>query len=82
MSQNCKKVFIRKTSGNQLYKWSPLCNQVTKNSTNSMIGVKPYFCSAISGSLGQDWITTFVYNIAVENGQIQHLAYVECDYVE
>jgi hypothetical protein len=82
MNQNCKKVFIRKTSGNQLYKWSPPCNNVTKRGENSILTAKPYFCTATSGSLGQDWITTFVYDIAVFNGQAQHLAYVECDYVE
>lgn len=81
MKRHCNETFIRKTSGYQLYKWSPLCNQVNKTGADGGLNSKPYFCSAISGSLGEDWITTYVYDIVVTNGVVKHLAYVECDYV-
>lgn len=79
-----KKVFTLKTYGAQLYKWSPTPSDTNKrhNTNNSSNNQRPFYCDAIAGSQGQDWITTYVYDINVVNGQQQHLAYVECDYVE
>lgn len=75
---NIKRVFTEKTYGAQLYKWSPSTSdkKVVKTS-------KPFYCNASSGSQGQDWVSTYSYNIVVTaNGEQQKLAYVECDYVE
>ncbi len=75
-----KRVFVQKTYGPQLYKWSPETNIVrTKNQTTSV--KKPYYCNATTNSQGQDWISTYSYNIVVLGGQQQRIAYVECDYV-
>jgi len=75
-----KKVFTQKTYGSNLYKWSPLPNDNTKAKERG--GKRPFYCNAIPYSQGQDWITTYSYNIAVVDGEQEKLAYVECDYVE
>lgn len=75
-----KPVFTLKTYGPQLYKWSP---DTSKAPAQKIIDVKPYYCNAKSGSQGQDWVITYVYDLSVtNNGQQERLAYVECDYVE
>jgi len=82
---NCRRVFVGKGYLPQMYKWSPGCPSFTPSGANIGKGggnVKPYFCNATAGSQGQDWITTYVYNIAVVNYEQQRLAYVECDYVQ
>lgn len=40
------------------------------------------FCNAIPGTQGQDWTTTYSYDLTVPDGVAQKLAYVECDYCE
>ena len=75
-----KKVFTLKSGGFDLYKWSPLPNDITKK--KSVAGAKPYFCNATAGSQGQDWISTYSYNMLVINSQQERIAYVECDYVQ
>ena len=72
-----KKVFTQKTFGAELYKWSPIENDRPKATHK-----KPFYCDALAGSQGQDWVTTYSYNIAVVDGQQERLAYVACDYVE
>jgi hypothetical protein len=74
-----KKVFIQKSVGGQLYKWSPQPNDFSKKSKTNET---PYYCNAVAGSQGQDWITTYVYNLEVVNSQQAHFAYVECDYIQ
>ena len=74
-----KPVFTVKTYGAQLYKWSPESN----NKKAVIKTQKPFYCNATPNSQGQDWITTYSYNLAVApNGQQEHLAYVACDYVQ
>ncbi len=73
-----KPVFTNKTYGAQLYKWSPLPSDKPRANTNK----RPFYCTAIPGSQGQDWITTYSYDLIVVNSQQEHSAYVECDYVE
>jgi hypothetical protein len=79
-----KKVFVQKTYSAQLYKWSPDTTIVKKNkdNNNGKSNGKPYYCTATPNSQGEDWITTYCYNIVVLNGQQQRIAYVACDYVE
>ena len=75
----CGRFFTLKTYGSDLYIWQPDCPTYKKNNSNaSKSHAKPYYCSAISGSQGVDWISTYCYNFINE----QRLAYVECDYVE
>ena len=73
-----KKTFFLKTTTQPAYKWSPLPNDFSKK---TKVG-KPYYCSAAVGSQGEDWISTYCYNITVINGVQSRLAYVACDYVE
>lgn len=77
MAQN-KKIFLQKSVGGLLYKWSPNPNDLSKKPSIS----RPFYCDAVAGSQGQDWITTYVYNLEVVNSQQAQFAYVECDYIE
>jgi hypothetical protein len=80
---SCKKVFFLKTSTYDVYKWSPGCPDFSKNRRHEGTGnTKPVFCTAVAGSQGQDFITTYVYDTALIDNQQARLAYVECDYVE
>jgi hypothetical protein len=67
-----------KTYNSYLYSWSP-DKGVSKNAKQS--GVQ-YYCTATPFSLGQDWISTYCYNLVVVDGEQQRLAYVACDYVQ
>lgn len=73
-----KQIFVLKTFGAQLYKWSP---QPTSKSPK-ITAQKQDYCTATPGSQGEDWVTTYSYNVEVVNGKQKRLAYVECDYVE
>jgi hypothetical protein len=78
-----KKYFTRKNIGKnttQLYVWS-VDTSIDKQS--GVKGGKPKpFCNAKKGSQGYDNITEYVYQLIVVNGIVEHLAYVECDYVQ
>jgi hypothetical protein len=70
---------VLKTYGANKYKWSP--EKVDKNKTQN--NDNKFYCNAISGSQGQDWISTYSYIINItENGIKEKIAYVECDYVQ
>jgi len=74
--------FTIKSYDNYLYTWSPETPTYDKNRNKNTID-KKYYCDAIPGSQGQDWITTYSYNIAIsQNGEQQRIAYVACDYVQ
>lgn len=79
---NCKKVFVDKGYSPNLYLWSPGCPDFTKKRTVGKTNIPIIFCSATAGSQGQDWKTTYVYDLTLINNQQARLAYVECDYVE
>jgi hypothetical protein len=77
----CKQVFVRKNGtqkGGDLYKWSPPCDERRGKKLDVS---KKFYCSAIAGGQGEDWITTYSYEITVENGIQKRIAYVACDYV-
>ena len=76
-----KRTFTLKTYGAKLYVWSP-SDYASESKRKDSGGRRPYYCSATPGSQGQDWITTYVYNLTVVNGQQEKLGYVACDYVE
>lgn len=77
------KVFTLKTFGAQLYKWSPSSNEKNKpNNSNNGSNNRPFYCNALPGSQGQDWVTTYVYDLVVVDNQQEHEAYVSCDYAE
>lgn len=73
-----KKVFASKPLGGYVYTWSP----IPTNKAQLDKGKKPYYCNAIPGSQGQDWVTTYSYDLVIENSIQQRIAYVECDYVK
>lgn len=76
--QGCYTV---KSYDNNLYSWCP--EEPTYNKTVNKRSGKKFFCDAIPGSQGQDWICTYVYNaIVTPSGEHKRLAYVACDYVE
>ena len=75
-----KQTFTRKPFVSYLYKWSPENNVIKTPNSGNETGL-PVGCTAIPFSQGQDWVTAYVYDFIVVNGQEQHLAYVECDYV-
>ena len=85
ITSKCNKVFVNKGYGAQLHKWSPSCSDLITDTNKANInsnGKKPFYCSASAGSQGQDWTTSYVYNLNVVNGQQERFAYVECDYVQ
>ena len=72
-----KKKLFKKTTGTFIYKWSPQDgNKLTTSGGN------PYFCNATVGSQGEDWVTTYDYNVIVIAGLKKRIAYVACGYVE
>jgi hypothetical protein len=79
---NCKRVFVDKGYTANLYLWSPGCPNFTKRKIIKDKIIPISYCSATAGSQGQDWVTTYVYNLTMINNQQARLAYVECDYVE
>jgi hypothetical protein len=78
----CHKVFVKKTYQAQMYKWTPNCPDFTQKGNQQGKGGQPYYCTATAGSQGQDWTTSYVYTLLIVNSQAEHLAYVECDYVQ
>jgi hypothetical protein len=81
--QNCSRVYVLKTYGSDLYKWSPGCPDFSKKRRQEGSGnIKPVFCTATAGSQGQDWTTNYVYDTTIIDNQQARLAYVECGYVE
>lgn len=78
-----KKVFVRKSGANgaNLYKWSPdTSEKKAKKDLGDANG--EYFCTTPIGSQGNDFITTYTYNVVVLSGIAYRHAYVQCDYVK
>ena len=81
MGLNKNKTYTRKPYNSRLYKWSP--QSTDKKNNNRGPNNTKFYCSAIAGSQGEDWVTTYVYDLVVDIKGIQHkYAYVECDYVK
>jgi hypothetical protein len=80
--------YALKTYGNYLYTWCP--ETPTYNSKKSKLIInnpnnpnnRKYYCTATPGSQGEDWISTYSYDISSFNGVQERIAYVECDYVQ
>jgi hypothetical protein len=82
-----RKCFTRNTNVGknvtQLYTWCVDDSIDKQSSMNLGKGIGPkVFCDAKKGSQGIDNITGYVYEMIVVNGILQHLAYVECNYVQ
>ncbi len=73
-----KKVFVRKPYDKRLYKWSPVETDRNLNKPKE----RQSFCNATSGSQGEDFVTTYVYNQVVVDGILKRFAYVACNYVK
>lgn len=65
-----------------LYTWSPERGVYNKNGNKEIHPTNKNFCNATSGSQGEDWFTTYDYNIIIASGSVQRIAYVACDYVQ
>lgn len=72
------KKLTRKPWTGYLYTWTPNTDETKKIQTTK----RKHFCTAIPFSNGEDWITSYTYDLVVINGEQKRLAYVECDYVK
>ena len=82
MSLDGRKVFVRKNGnqkGGSLYKWSPFDSD--KKGRITLNDDKVYFCSTPLGEDGNDFISTYSYNVIYLNNKLIRTAYVQCDYV-
>jgi len=85
MGFNKKKIIVSKSLGAEIYQWKVIPNSKTKSnvSGNGMINNnRNSFCNATPYSQGQDWTTTYAYDLLVINGIQERSAYVECGYWE
>lgn len=73
-----KKVFTLKTFDAKLYKWSPIPFEYKRLAKTK----RPFFCNATPFSQGQDWISTYSFDVIVVDYKQERSAYVACDYVE
>lgn len=81
MGLNTKKpIFGRKPIAGNVYKWQPSDNTFIKPAGVNLTSQTG--CNATPYSHGDDFITTYVYDIYSLNGIMHHEAYVECGYVE
>lgn len=80
MSLKDKKVYIRKSGNQTLYKWSP---QTTITDNNTRITPQGEFCTAKAYQVdGEDKVTKYVTKLIMVNGILKHNAYVSCNYVK
>ena len=76
-----RKVFTRKPYDKHLYKWTPQTTD-KKSVKNKQVRRNGVFCDAKPYTNGEDWVTTYVYELINDNGVQRRYAYVECNYVE
>jgi len=74
-----QKVLTRKNYGT-LYKWKATTGQQDKSKVKS--GPMKRGCDAQAGTQGYDYNVGYVVERQIINGQLNRLAYVECDYVK
>jgi hypothetical protein len=74
-----QKVLTRKNYGT-LYKWKATTGQPDKAKVRK--GPLNSGCDAQAGSQGYDYNVGYVVEQQIINGQLNRLAYVECDYVK
>lgn len=80
-NNSCNRVFVMKQYTSDLFRWVPPCNQKKIKISGNASRQALYGCTAFAGTNGQDWNTTYVYNVVVLDYQQQRIAYVACDYV-
>lgn len=68
--------YTLKTYSDFLYSWTP-----DENISKLGSPVAQYYCDATPFSQGQDWISTYSYDVSVVDGVQKRSAYVACDYV-
>lgn len=79
--KHCQRVFVVKQYTPDLYRWSPPCNQKKVKISGNAARMPLYGCTAIAGTQGQDWVTTYTYDLLIVDYQQQRSAYMACDYV-
>lgn len=81
-----KTPFISKGGGKSFtYKWGPsqdLPKNINERDAKRIKEIITKICTATPGSQGIDSKVEYVWNQMLINGQIEHGAYVECDYVK
>jgi hypothetical protein len=85
MSLKGKRVYTRKPSRGNLYKWTPDGSGSDKGGAKGRGGkrIVNEFCNALAFSVdGEDKITKYVVKKQVIDGQTKYIAYVSCDYVK
>ncbi len=80
--RTCRHVYVNKQYTPDLYTWTPPCFEKKKKISSNTRQNGGNGCTAIAGTQGQDWVTTYVYDILIIDYQQQRLAYMACDYVE
>ena len=83
--KNKRGTYVVKQYDANLYTWSPERGVYNKHTTGGNRQVQQQnknFCNATGGSQGEDWFTTYDYNINITTGSIERIAYVACDYVQ
>ena len=73
--------FCRKLP-NSPYLWCSTNNKTGGyNGPSGSVNNKIYFCDAKPRNLGEDWLTSYVYDVEMVKTSFKRYAYVECDYV-
>ena len=79
---------FKKSVNFELYNWCPPPPNYNKSSNGgggdgrqNNKTTTNNFCTATPGSQGIDFISTYVYNVVIINGQPSRIAYVECNYM-
>lgn len=78
---NKRGCFGIKQYSSDLYTWCPPTFDYHVAVQQFQAIAQPAYCNAIPGTQGQDWVTTYDYNIAVGSDGIERVAYMACDYV-
>lgn len=73
-----KNRYVRKSYG-ELYSWC--ADKTIKKSNKSPVNIFTLGCTAVAGGRGEDWNTSYVYDVNLVDGITHKIAYVECDYV-
>jgi hypothetical protein len=76
-----KKIFGRNPTRGYVYQWQP---QDDKTKLGKDVGKLKgnVGCDATPYSQGDDYITTYTYNVYLVGSVVHKLAYVACDYVK
>ncbi len=82
MSKNKGVGYSPKSYQSETFTWYP-DRSVKRNTGGVYAANKKKGCTATAGSQGEDWNTSYSYNITVsQSGVQQRIAYMACDYAQ